>query len=38
MLDDIVAQSISEFTGSGGYGHGVRPRRQTDDMSGDEGP
>lgn len=33
MLDDIVAKSISKFTGPG---HDVRPR-QTDNTSGDEG-
>ena len=36
MLDDIVAKSISKFTGNSGHGHDVR-RRQTDDTSGDEG-
>jgi len=35
MLDDIVAQSISNFTGSGGHGHDVRPRRPIADNTSD---
>ena len=39
MLDDIVAKSISKFTGNDGHGHDVRSlaRRQIDDMSAYEG-
>ena len=36
ILDDAVAKSISNFTGHGGHGHDVRPRK-IDDTSGDEG-